>query len=414
MRFRRSFAPVLAALVVALAACQKAEEAPTPTPDQASFEAASTLFARPPREVPPTPTVTPVSAVELELNRSIARMEQAVLAQDKDGYMAYVSERDPLFWAEHSRWAQDWVDFPLERFDIELYGIRSETPDTASARMTILWSQRGRVYAGSAGGATISAIFYFEDDRWRFGGEDWRTLETDGIRLYYFSDPIVDHSEQANTVAEFLPGIYRTITGALDYTPDAVAPIRIYDNTAAIQTMTRLSIPLISTWNEPDEGIKIALGPNELPPTEPQISRAFTRFVLYEMAGGTHGGFPWWLEEGIAEFGGNLLTTLSHRNRVVQRVAARSLAPEGADERLIAWDSIESRPDWPPDELQVAADQGFSFVQFVTETFGEEARNAWIGAIAANEPLDDACQAHLGAGFVELDERWRAWLVDQL
>lgn len=414
MSFRRPFALALVALLMALAACQKAGNDPTPTPDQASFEAASTLFAQPPRETQPPPTNTPVSGVELELNRSVARMEQAVLAQDLEGYLAYVSERDPLFWTEHSRWAEDWVEFPLERFDIELFSIRSIAPDTANARMTILWAQKGRVYSGSAGGATISAIFYLEDDRWRFGGEDWHTLDSDGIRLYYFADPILNHTDQANAVAEFLPGLYRAITELLDFTPDAVAPIKIYDYTATLQTMTRLSMPLITTWNEPGEGIKITLGPNDLPPTEPQVGREFTRFVLYEMAGGTHGSFPWWLEEGIAEFGGNLLSTLSHRNRVLQQVAARSIAPEGAAERLIAWDDIATRPDWPPDEMQMVADQAFSFVQFVTETAGEDARNAWIGALAANEPFDEACGAHLGVSFAELDGQWRAWLAEQL
>lgn len=414
MSFRRPFALICAALVLALAACQKAEAPPTATPNQASFEAASTLFAQPPRETRPTPTATPVSSVELDLNRSVARMEQAVLAQDLDGYLAYVSQRDSLFWTEHSRWAQDWVEHPLARFDIELFSIRSVAPDTATARMTLLWTQKGRTYSGSAGGATISAIFYFEDDRWRFGGEDWRTLDVDGVRLYYFSDDILDHTDQANAVADYLPGVYRTITETLGFVPDAIAPIKIYDYTATLQTMTRLSMPYIVTWNEPGEGIKIALGPNNLPPTEPQVGREFTRFVLYQMAGETHGNFPWWLEEGIAEFGGNLLSTLSHRNRVVQRVAARSVAPEGAAERLIAWADIETRPGWLPDELQLAADQAFSFVQFVTETFGEETRNAWIQAIAADQTFDEACQTHLGASFAELDERWRAWLADRV
>ena len=83
---------ILLLVLLALTACQKAEGDPTPTPDRESAQAASTLFAQPTRQSGPTPTVTPVNEVELELSRMVADMERAVLAGDGDAYLSHVWE----------------------------------------------------------------------------------------------------------------------------------------------------------------------------------------------------------------------------------------------------------------------------------------------------------------------------------
>jgi hypothetical protein len=410
----RLFVVILLTLVVLVAACQKAEEDPTPTPDQASFQAASTLFAQPTRATRPTPTVTPVNKVELDLNRTVARMEQAVLAGDKEAYLALVSDADPMFWNEHSLWAQDWVEHPLSVFTIELYSIQSDTPDRATARMTIRWGQRDRSYDGASGGSTVSAVFYRNGDTWLFGGENWHTLEVEGIRLHYFADDQLDNTWAANDVSEFLSDVYYGVTREFDFVPKDVAEIKMYDTGPTLQTMTRLSLPYLSHWNEPGESIKIAIGFGNNAPTAPEVARDYTRFVLYEMAGGTHGSFPWWLEEGIAEYGGSLFQTFSHNNRITKGVAVLALAPENAEEQLLAWDALGSRANWDDTSLQPLRNQVFTLLSYITETYGTSARNAWIRGMAGGQALDEATQEHLGVSFETLDAGWRTWLPAQL
>ncbi|MBN1202715.1 MAG: hypothetical protein JXJ20_12755 [Anaerolineae bacterium] len=406
---------ICALLVIGVAACQQAEEKTTPTPNQDSIQAASTLFAQPSQETPPTPTATPVRELELELNRVIAQMEQAVLAGDYDGYMVYIWDGDPTYLTEQARWAADWQAHPLRAFDLRLNDIRLEAPNTAIARMTMTWSQAGLTSDGSAGGTTVSVVFYREDDQWLLGGENWQIIETGGINLYYFSDEILNNRSQAETVAEYLPAVHTRITREFDFVPDKTAQIKLYENEATLQTLTRLSIPWLTSWNEPGEAIKLTLGPFDSAPDDALVAREYTRFVLHEIGGGTHGNFPWWLEEGIAEYGGATFHTLSQRNRIIKQVAALAVAPEGTEQQILDWQAMQTRPTLPEEDLQqVAIYPAYTLVHYVTETYGSEARNAWIHAIATGHTLEEACPLHLGLSFDNLDAGWREWLPTQL
>lgn len=409
MNLRRYCALFLIVLLVA--ACQKAEEKATPTPDESSINAASTLFAQPTRAAHLTPTVTPMNEVELDLSRLVADMEQSVMAGDYDTYLTHIWDGDPVFWTEHSRWAQDWHEHPLSAFNIELYGVESTSPTTATARMTVTWSQLDRT---SAGGATVSAIFYEDGDQWKLGGENWHTLEDEGIRFYYFSNEILDNTPQALIVQEYLSPVYSRITQEFDFTPQSMAHIKMYESASTLQTWTRLSMPAIAVWNEPGEAIKLTLGPSNTAPAETLIAREYTRFVLFEMSGGTHGAFPWWLEEGIAEYGGSLFRTLSQRNRMLKQIASVAAAPPGSDRHLFAWDDLVMRPNLSSVEYERAVNQAFSLVQYVSDTYGADARNAWIQAIAGGESLDKATPAHLEIDFDALETAWRDWLMTQL
>ncbi len=414
MKSRWSLAAFLVILLLTITACEKAWKDPTPTPDESNIQAASTLFAQPTRSPRSTETPTPASDVEFDLSRSVARMEQAVLAGDMDAYMAYVWKGDPVFLADHTQWAQDWKEHPLSVFQIDLYNIHSDSPDVAIARMSTLWGQQDCSGDGTAGGATVSADFRREGDTWQLAGESWRTIDTEGIRFYYFSNDIIDNQPQAEVVAEYLPGVYTGLTLEFGFVPEHVAHIKMFESPITLQNWTRLSMPGITRWNEPGESIKITLSPNNTAPHEPTIANEYTRFILYEMADGTHGNFNWWLEEGIAEYGASRFRPLSQRNRILKQVAAWSTASENEDEHLIAWGLLETKPNLPPDQMQIAVDQAYTVVQYVTEQYGTDNRNTWIRAIATTQTVEQATQAELGLSLDNLLANWQAWLLEQL
>jgi len=411
MSVRRSV--VLLGILV-LAACQKSDDKPAATPDQSGVQAASTLFAQPTRVAYTEPTVTPAGDVELDLNRLVARMELAVRDGDLDTYLSYLWPEDPVFLADHTAWARDWKDHPLAVFDMAIFSIQSQSDTTATARVSISWRQKGFTGNGSAGGATVSAIFHRQGDEWFFGGEDWQLLDAEQIRLYYFASGILDNTGQATIVAGYLPSIYTVLTREFGFVPDHIAHVKLYDTAVTLQNWTRLSMPDLEVWNVPGESIKIPLGPNYIPPPEEDFAREYTRFLLYEMSGGTTDRFPWWLEEGITRYGGALFQTLSQRNRTLKRIAARALAPETSDERLFDWDALETRPSLLASDMEIAAGQAYTLVQYVTETYGAAARNAWIRDIATQSTVEEACQADLGISLADLDAQWRTWLTSQL
>lgn len=401
--------------VFVIAACQKAESDPTPTPDQLSIEAASTLFAQPSREATATPSALTGEDIEIELNRTVAHMEDAILSADMDKYLSYVWDDDPVFFADHLHWAQDWIEHPVEYFQIELYNIQPQNEREAEARMSIRWRVKELTGAGSAGGATISATFYRGEEHWLFGGPSWTIVDLEGIRFYYFSNAITDNTPQANVVIGYLPSIYTGVTVEFDYVPQNIAHIQMYESIVTLRNWTRLSDPGITRWNQPGESIKIPLTDNNTAPYEPDMGRAFTRFVLYEMSGGPLDNFPWWLEEGLVEYGGQHFSTLSQRNRVLRGIAALAVAPENAEEQLFPWDALNNEPAELLDEYkQIAIQQAYTLIHYITETHGEEQRNAWIHAITGGQTLETATEEHLGIRFEALDAAWRAWLPSQL
>jgi len=156
-RLRLPLTLLLAALLALLVACQKAGPAPTATPDRAAAETAAALFAQPTRAAHASPSPEPAPDIELAINRTLAQMERAILASDRDAYLAHVWQGDATFAAEQARWAQDWVDHPLSALDLSISALHApEDATEARARLTITWTQRDQ---DSSGGATLSVVF---------------------------------------------------------------------------------------------------------------------------------------------------------------------------------------------------------------------------------------------------------------
>ena len=412
MLLRRSIAFIL--LILIMAACEKAGEESTPSPDLESINAASTLFAQPTRAPHMTPSPTPLSGVEIDLNRVVAQMEESVLSQDAESYMTHVWEGNPAFYADHAAWAADWRDNPLSDFTIDLFSIESRSPEVAVARMTMLWSQQDTSVEGSSGGATASVLFQKEAGTWQLAGLDWSAIEHDGIRFYYFANRVQDNSPQAAVVDEYLPRIHARVTRAFDYVPEGTANIEMYESAVTLHNWTRLSMPYISHWNQPGESIKITLGLNNTAPLETDVAREYARFLLYELADNTPENYPWWLLEGASEYGSAQLNTLSRRNRIIRRIAAISIAPDTTEEHLMDWDEMQTEPAWPSDQIELAVEQAFTLVHYVDEVHGSEARNTWLRAIASGQDFDAACEEYLGLPFEELEAGWLIWMPEQL
>lgn len=415
MKLRPTLALSLAAiLIAALAACQKADDPPTPTPNQESIQAASTLFAQPTRPPRTTPTPTPLSDVELELSRTTAGMEQAVLAGDVERYMAYVWPDDAIFYQEQAAWAHDWQAHPLGHFEINLSRIDTTDPGAVTARTTILWTQQDASRGDSSGGTTITAVFRPGADGWLFAGEQWEMLETDGFELRFFETPLADNRRQAEILLDDLPAIFTRITRELGYTPDAPAQIKLYDSAATLQTMTRMSIPALSQWVAPGEAIKMTYGTYNTAPETPEVAREYTRYVLYAMAGGAQERYPWWLEQGMGEYGASLFHTLSQRSRVIDRIAAVAGGTGASSGSLIPWKMLIAEPDLDRTDRQFAIEQAYTLVLYVQNAHGAEARNTWLAAIAGGASAEDATQSALRVSFDGLDAAWRDWLPQQI
>lgn len=416
---------LLTALLALLSACQEAGPAPTATPDQDAAETAAALFAQPTRVAFASPTPEPAPDIELAINRTLAQMEQAVLAGDREAYLAHVWGEDPIFHVEQSRWAQDWIDHPLAAFDLSISALDApEGAAEARARLTITWTQRDQ---DSSGGATLSVVFYRDGESWLYGGEDWQVIELDGIRLYYFANSLLDNRAEAETMAEDLPGIIARLTALFGFSPAETPQIKLYESAATLQTVTRPSMPEIAVWTRPGEAIKLTLGPSSTAPRPPDVAREIARWLLYavsapaQRSAGEEMPVPWWLQEGFVEYGAAQFRPASQQNQMIERIAALAGAPEPAEQRLFAWDNLSDRETFaaaqpalsPAQAFELARDQSATLVHYIGEAFGIEARYHWLEAISNGQQLHEATEDHLGQSFDALDEAWRAWLREQ-
>ncbi len=113
---------------------------------------------------------------------------------------------------------------------------------------------------------------------------------------------------------------------------------------------------------------------------------------------------PWWALEGVAEY------------------VARPFRHDGAlrtDRRVRQWHKEGRLADWPAmADFRNTADnltgqvytQSEHFIAFLTDRFGDAARNRWLTIMAQGRGVDEATREVTKLTFEELDAQWRGTL----
>ncbi len=327
------------------------------------------------------------------------QMEQAVVAGDKDTYMTYIDQTDPVFALEHSRWADDWVELhPIKRFDLVVDDLEISA-DAATAELTMIWELQEDPRAQAA---TFAVNFRRNDaGQWLYAGERWASVETENFIVRY----VEGEGDIADRVVEMLPDVFSHTTTNLDYAPTNVNEIKLYDSREALIANTLLSLPPISGWNEPEEALKLYAGDMDAGRLQFVLVHEFTHKLTFDMANNTHGYMSWWLEEGIAQYIAYQL--LPDEDQDGYLLIAQEWAQEDA---LADWDQITDFANTPLDLWEYVYPQGYAMIRYVTETYGNDARNEWIRAMGGDMRLDEATNTILGVEFDALNAAFEDWL----
>jgi len=350
----------------------------------------------------------PAAAQEAEDSERIAslldQMEEAVLNQDRDTYLSYVEQSDPVFALEHRRWADDWTErSPVDLFKLHLENLNVEG-ENATADLTMRWSLRDNPRNQEA---SLKVQFRRDDQgNWLFAGEYWYTLENEHFRVH--AAPGLE--DLAETVLGMMPEIYAYATDHMDFEPEGLLEIKLYRDGEALVAMTLLSLPRIAGWNEPGEALKLVgrLSGDSEGYLKTVLTHEFTHMLSFEMANESHGNNPWWLEEGIAEYISSTYWSEGRQDYTVNEV--REYLDDG---KLAPWDQISDFNNTPEHMWQYVYPQGYVFVRYVTESYGEERRNEWLSLIATEMPLPEATLEVFQITFEELDASFQAWLAEQ-
>lgn len=331
----------------------------------------------------------------------VAQMEAAILAQDAAAYLALVDLSDPIFALEHTRWVEDWDRFDEpDRLVLDVAAI-DVAGDTARANLVLKWALERQT---SIRVARFPARFTRAAAGWRYAGEDWQTLAGDRFQVHAFAgyDDAMEH------VAALMPGIWEYATARLDYEPDAIIHVKLYPDRDTLGASIALSLPPIAGWNEPGESLKLLSG--ELGDRlDAVLAHELTHFLTFEMAGTSHGTYPWWLMEGVAEYVASGYWPDGAGDERVQSVARAHL-----NRGLPAWEQISNFEETPNRLWRYVYPMGYAFVRYVVDAYSEAALNAWIGAMADGAHLDVATEVVFEITFEALDAGFEAWLAERI
>lgn len=342
-------------------------------------------------------------SAEAQIETLIDSMESAVLAQDAETYLSYVDLSDPVFAQEHTNWANEWAneDF-LTGFSLDIDDIQVDD-DLAIGYLELQWTTSLPEQPGQVARYWVQFTDTDDTDTWLFGGEYWETTATDNFVVH--TAPNME--DAVASLLPILPDMYTEVTEAFEYIPQNPMEIKIYQTQQALGATTLLSLPLIGGWNEPGESLKIiGLSEESMPRI---VAHEFTHFLTFDQAGTATGFIPWWLSEGIAEYLSRTFVPNYNPDAVDNTVLAIRGLYE--DNGLVEWDEMRNFEETPVNLWRYVYPQGYTFVFFMTETFGTEARNDWLHLMAEN-PIEDATETVFGKSFDDLNLLFLRWLGD--
>lgn len=352
--------------------------------------------------VPPVPTATPTlvdtGEADIEpITTLVAQMESAVQRRDQTTYLSYINRSDPLFTLEHTRWSDEWAARSIATAYEMAVDTITITGDTATATLRITWS------TATMDERTADLPVWFRRDgegEWKYAGEQWVMYETD-----HFVVLVAPGQEAfAEEILPSLPAIYDHATQSLDHTPSTRNTIKLYDSSADLVAMTLLSLSDITGWNEPGESLKLFNREGRIP--QAIIAHEFTHFLTFDMANTTHGKSPWWLMEGLAQYVAAEFWADGEAEAYLELVVEWN-----AEDNLIPWAAISDFNNIQTNRWRDTYPQGYSFVRYVTETYGVAARNEWLRRMSATDTIETATPAAFGVTFEQADTAWREWLT---
>ena len=333
------------------------------------------------------------ASTEDALNSLVNNMQQAILEQHKNTYLELVDLTDPVFALEHSRWVEDWVNHPVKQLELG-FVLLGESLNSATGTLTWKYQNRDglRIVAG------YLVVFHQLEHRWLYAGEFWLELKALNVSVKYA--PGLE--DQAKSVLERLPDITAHVASSLEFQSQAKTIVKIYDSKEAITQSVGLSWALFTGWNEPGEAIKVSseFGINI---SSSVLAHEITHNYAFEHFGSS--SFPWWLDEGLAEYVSSKYWSPfqleSIRRKVVDWAKTGELQP---------WENLTILDETPTALWKFVYAQGFAFVHFLTDTYGQNSRNQWLTQISSGKSLSEAAQITFGKSFEELNQDFHFWL----
>ncbi len=351
-------------------------------------------------------------ATAQELDQLLAQMSHAILSQDTDGYMTFVSTADPEFRNEQLYFAKDFAKAgkATKECAITLDHDSLDIGDgSVFGTITFTWTQTPAAESEKEPkerSMTLSARFDREDGAWKYAGERWHKHEAPGV-LVLFDEGL---DEAAAAVAEAFTTIRPGVEEAFGLTqtqfPTRTKSIKLYASMKHLQQSICLSYESgLSGWNEPGEALKILVGKGEQTPARflSVLAHEYGHCATFEL-GKKSNDMPWWILEGVADLMVEQVDD-NARDRMNKSVARWSKTG-----KLANWNDLADFEKVPGNLTRFVYTQGHGMLAYISDTWGATGRNRWMTLMSNGKTIDEASQEVMGMSFADLDAKWRATL----
>jgi hypothetical protein len=328
-----------------------------------------------------------------DLKLLVSKMQIAVLAQDKSVYLELVDLSDPIFKVEHERFIADWMQNPVKQLELGVL-LLDETANDARGLMT--WKYQNK--DGDHIRSSYIAKFEKLEATWRYAGEYWLELNSENVSVKY----VPGLKDQAQQVLTELPTITKHVANSLEFQSLNMTTVKMYDSSEALTQSVGLSWTVFGGWNEPGEAIKITGYPSQ-GISSSTLAHEITHNYAFEHFG-SH-SFPWWLDEGLAEFVASTYWTSARLNKKLNTVSNWAL-----NNILEPWENISDLNTTPTPLWDFVYVQGFTFVQYLSQIYGQGTRNRWLTEISSGKDLTQSAEIAFGASFEQVNQDFRTWL----
>jgi hypothetical protein len=207
----------------------------------------------------------------------------------------------------------------------------------------------------------------------------------------------------AERIVALLPLVREHVDEGFGGEVPRVQEVKIYPTMKHLQHSIYLSYTDgLSGWNEPGESIKLLTRPTaSTKGLRSLLAHEYGHVATFEL-GPKSNDMPWWILEGVAELS---CERFVGKGRGADAEAA--VIRWHNDDKLAAWNDLADFHTVPGSLQHHVYKQGQHMMMFISDTYGQDARNRWMREMSTGKSIDEATQTVMHVSFPELDAKWR-------
>ncbi|MDY7042114.1 MAG: M28 family peptidase, partial [Chloroflexota bacterium] len=185
-----------------------------------------------------TYTLLVLGECQVDVERTVARMAEAVIQDDAAGYVALADATDEDFLAQQEHWFAEMHSLPLEQFELTAGQILVDREQaTVTLGLRYSWSEESGVERFS-----FPARFVRRDGQWRYAGLAVQTAQSEHFSIGHLST--VNGTEWAESADR----IYLSLIEELGLPPQTGMRVLLFPKNEVLGHLTQPTAPQVTTW----------------------------------------------------------------------------------------------------------------------------------------------------------------------